>query len=456
MTQAQICASMFVLGPVLFAFVSWVLKQAREAGKRRLYFLSRDGWLMYLMARQLCRTEPGFPESGSSKADSSEADFPEANSAEPPPLECRYLYASRYAWRIPEQHLIGKRSLERICRGGMHVTFADMMKRAGLTGEEAERIAAFACPGQRADEVLSWSGIQRLKGPLSGCREFWELADERSRSRYGDTLGYLSQEGLLDDIPYALVDSGWIGTMQESLSHLLESAGYSRRVEGYYFGLYSLPRTADEKNFHGWYFEPASGTGRKAHFSNCLFECIFTAPHGMTMGYERAEGRWEPVLAGMHPENEAWVERQMRLFELYAQALSESLSKGRAGSLEEEAAALRVRGLLGSLMSAPSPEEGECFGSVSFSDDVTEERMRPLAARLTQRQLLGHHPLPRLYLTLLPGNGSLRTAAGSKGASVCTADACMAGTGRELFSINMPCMRGCGMVSGKDGRQLRE
>ena len=84
--------------------------------------------------------------------------------------------------------------------------------------------------------------------------------------------------------------------MQESLGHLLQSAGYSRPLEGYYFGLYSLPETADRKGYHGWYFEPASGTGRKTLFSNCLFECIFTAPHGMTEGYERKGKRWEPIL----------------------------------------------------------------------------------------------------------------------------------------------------------------
>ena len=55
--QAQICVSMFVLGPTLLAFVSWVLKQAQETGKRRLYFLARDGWLMYRMAQTLCEVQ---------------------------------------------------------------------------------------------------------------------------------------------------------------------------------------------------------------------------------------------------------------------------------------------------------------------------------------------------------------------------------------------------------------
>ena len=176
---------------------------------------ARDGWLMYQMARYLCER----------KALS---------------IECRYLYASRYAWRIPEQHLIGEKAMERICRSGLDVTFAAMMRRAGLTKEEGSRIAALIRPGRKETDILSWKEIQNLRGPLSSCREFIELADFHFRECYGDTLSYLEQEGLLDAVPYGVVDSGWIGTMQESLQHLLEGAGCGGEVEGYYFGLYNL------------------------------------------------------------------------------------------------------------------------------------------------------------------------------------------------------------------------
>ena len=186
--ETQVCVSMFVLGPVLLAFVSWVLKQAQESGKSRLYFLARDGWLMYRMAQSLCKAAGAHsPSTGI---------FPEGNLP-----ECRYLYASRYAWRLPEQHLIGEKSLERICRGGMHVTFADMMRRAGLTAEEAKRIAALVCPERSMEEALAWSEIQGLRIPLSGCDEFRAFADRHSRSRYEAAIAYLSQEGLLEEIP---------------------------------------------------------------------------------------------------------------------------------------------------------------------------------------------------------------------------------------------------------------
>lgn len=91
-----------VLAPTLYEFVLWVLQEALQSGKKRLYFLARDGYQMYLAARQLCK----------------QYDLD---------IECRYLKVSRYAVRVPEYHLLGERCLERICVGGIDVTFLILM-----------------------------------------------------------------------------------------------------------------------------------------------------------------------------------------------------------------------------------------------------------------------------------------------------------------------------------------
>ena len=137
----------------------------------------------------------------------------------------------------------------------------------------------------------------------------------------------------------------------------------------------------------------------------------------MTLAYEQEGRDWRPELARLSPENEGWVSRQMELLELYMETLMKDC--GEAGSsdesaekkrehLQKEAGRLRVQELLAGFMSAPSMEVSRCYGRVSFSDDVTEVRMQPLAARLTARQLLDHHPLPRLCLMLFPGKRKLQ------------------------------------------------
>ena len=40
-----------ILAPALNDFVLWILRKAQRNGIRRLYFLARDGYLMYRCAR---------------------------------------------------------------------------------------------------------------------------------------------------------------------------------------------------------------------------------------------------------------------------------------------------------------------------------------------------------------------------------------------------------------------
>ena len=54
-------------------------------------------------------------------------------------------------------------------------------------------------------------------------------------------FGYLRQEGLLEPVPWALVDSGWMGTTQETLGQALRLLGKSGSLRGYYAGLYRGP-----------------------------------------------------------------------------------------------------------------------------------------------------------------------------------------------------------------------
>lgn len=363
----------FVLGPVLFAFLCWVIRRAGQLGWRRLYFLSRDGYLMCEMARRICRKRNI-------------------------PIECRYLYASRFAWRIPEQDLAGEKAfLDRICRNGMEVSFSGLMKRAGLTEEEGRRIAALLRPQKGYDGVLSGKEIRALRLPLAECMEFRRLASLHAGRTHANAVAYLKQEGLLEEVPYGIVDSGWIGSMQESLNNLLHSAGKREGVQGCYFGLYDLPKGAKEEDYHAFYFSPGLGIGKKARFSNCLFECVFTAPQGMTIGYENNGIRMIPKRTERAEEDRRRIEEMRDWFFSYMDAMEELWEE----RLWAEGEKLDVFPLLKSLMSAPSREESLFFGSLFFSDDTTEERMRPLVARLSQGQLFAQHLIPRILLETL-------------------------------------------------------
>ena len=180
--------------------------------------------------------------------------------------------------------------MDKMCVGGIDVTLERILKRGGLTKEEAEEIAGRMGWQDRYREILNYRQVLELKQTLLGQEKLQEYIKKHSEHAYESTMGYLEQEGLLSDIPYAIVDSGWVGTLQQSLQTLVHSQRPDISVEGYYFGLYELPDA-----YHGFYFTPCTGLRRKAHFCNSLFEAVCSAEGGMTVGYIRKENRFVPV-----------------------------------------------------------------------------------------------------------------------------------------------------------------
>lgn len=378
-----------VLAPTLYEFVLWVLQEALQSGKKRLYFLARDGYQMYLAARQLCK----------------QYDLD---------IECRYLKVSRYAVRVPEYHLLGERCLERICVGGIDVTFEKIMQRAALTDKEAGEIAALAGYTENYRKVINYHEVMQLRDRLKKIPLLFHYIDSHSKEAYGTAIGYLTQEGLLEPVPYALVDSGWIGTIQQSIEHLLHQKQPDRKLEGYYFGLYEIPEGERRENYHSFYFTPWGEIKRKVHFSNSLFEAVFSAPEGMTLSY-RAEGGkdniiYVPVTDSRENLNRERISRYICWLEEFLQEKKQSLQQDskRWEQLPEKNCKCRnqfpqadsgyVEELLSPFMGNPTQFEAEAYGSLLFSDDVREDNNQKVSADFSEQEIKNHHLLNRLLI----------------------------------------------------------
>lgn len=380
-----------VLAPTLYEFVLWVLQEALQSGTKRLYFLARDGYQMYLAARQLCK----------------QYDLD---------IECRYLKVSRYAVRVPEYHLLGERCLERICVGGIDVTFEKIMQRAALTDKEAQEIAALAGYTENYRKVINYHEVMQLKDRLKKIPLLFHYIDSHSKEAYGTAIGYLTQEGLLEQIPYALVDSGWIGTIQQSIEHLLRQRQPDRKLEGYYFGLYEIPEGEGRENYHSFYFTPWGEIKRKVHFSNSLFEAVFSAPEGMTLSYRTVGGKdkiiYVPVTDSRENLNRERISRYICWLEEFLQEKKQSLPQDskRWEQLPEKNCKCRnqfpqadsgyVEELLSPFMGNPTQFEAEAYGSLLFSDDVREDDNQKVSADFSEQEIKNHHLLNRLLIMI--------------------------------------------------------
>lgn len=356
-----------IWAPAITDYVEWVLEKAVRSGKKRLYFLARDGWMMYHAAQRII--------------DKRMLD-----------IEISYLKVSRYAIRSAQYYLLGEKSLDLICIGGIDVTFERIMKRALLTDEEARRVARIAGYEDRYDTVLNYRQIQELKQQLKDVKILFKYIEQHSKINYENAVGYLRQEGLMEDKPYALVDSGWIGTLQMSIQYLLAAeTGQERRIYGYYYGLYDVPKDAEGGQYESYYFGKKS-VWKKVYFSNCLFETVFSSPGGMTIGYERHtdEGCTEagnsvactyvPIESENKNPNKDLMLEFKSLLMMYVDERLRSVTETKAVRHKNAKSLAR-------LMSKPASEEAEAYGSMKFCDDIIEFKLQHVAAEWDAKEL---------------------------------------------------------------------
>lgn len=355
-----------VLAPGLACFTEWLLRQAEENRIRRLYFLARDGCFFHAAARLLCRIRRL-------------------------PLECRYLSCSRYSLRQPFYHLNREAALGHVCRGGAAVTLWGILGRAGLPEEERQPVLDKLGLPYSPKETVPHAALADIRRRLAACPLFLEGMDCHSRAALPGLEGYLRQEGLLDGVPDAVVDSGWTGTIQQTLGDVLGHMGRAARPRGYYWGLYELPAGVRREDYSAWYFSPEGPLREKVYFNNCLFEALFTAPHGMTLGYIPAPEGWAPRYGDMSVRRRAFVRREEEILLGYVRRLWERGEDTAEAGRDRETVAALMR----AFMAAPSREEAAVFGALPFSDDVLEGKDQPLAAPLTGEELREGHALPK-------------------------------------------------------------
>lgn len=390
-----------VFAPAMLYYVRWVLEEAKRNGIQRLYFLARDGYPMCLTAKALCSM------SGEN-------------------TECRYLYGSRYAWRVPQFADEGEQCLSKLCLGGIDVSFEKVMKRGGLSDEEAMAVAKELNFVQDYRTVLTYSQVQGLKKPLKESSLFLPYVYAHSEEAKKTSYAYLKQEGLFDAVPYALVDSGWTGTIQQTLQELLERAGCEKQIHGYYFGLYELPAGEKQENYHAYYFGPKNGLRQKVYFSNCLYETVYSAPHGMTCGYRERNGRYEPVFRRDDNLNQRKMEQAGEwLEEFLAEYCWQSSENSRTGGTESSAEGTdsngnrqRIYRLFECLMGTPIKDEVEEYGAWLFSDDVNEDYAQEIAATLTTEEIKNNRVINKACIMLGIKKGKLRDSAWPEGSVV--------------------------------------
>ena len=352
----------YVFSPLLLVFSLWVLQQARKDRVKKLFFLARDGYPVYIAARRLC-------------------DFFQLD------IECRYFYCSRYSLRIPMYSEDMNETLDHVCRGGIDVTFRKIMIRSGFSTGEISRMKA-VFPDIDFDRIIPYPELKRVRERLSSCQVYLDEVKAVSRSGWKNLRAYFEQEGMLAEGIIGLVDSGWTGTTQKSIHDILLRCGCNSNLRGYYFGLFEKPDQNIYGKYNSFYFGPKRGIINKVMFSNCLLETVLSANHGTTRGYihrEKIIPDLEEIQENLKMQN---LHEEM---EIYTSFFVKNAAGLDFDALQIDQYKHRICKSLRTFMWNPTSLEAEIFGTLQFSDDLLDQTTRELAPALSAEQLKENH-----------------------------------------------------------------
>ncbi|WP_033168330.1 hypothetical protein [Clostridium sp. KNHs205] len=363
--DTSVCA----ISPILISYVIWILKKAEKSSIKHLFFLARDGQIMYKIACIIvkkCNID----------------------------IELHYLYCSRISLRIPLFYINQEEAINKMFLNSAYVTISLILDRVNFTNDEKKRIYnELNILDGEANEQLTFEGIKDFRIKLCSSQEFYIVMNSKSKLEYDNLIKYFEQEGLFKYSHYAIVDSGWVGSMQRSLRILLQSKDPKLNLEGYYFGLYGKQNELDGI-YNSFYFSHKYGLKNSVFFNNNLFECICSADHGITLGYREENGIIIPVLNKIEPTS-----MTVQLHYIILEFCNNLILNYH--HLKED----KLRGYTYStiklFMVEPSKEELDIYGNIHFCDDVSEKYMLKLAADIQIKDLIYHIIPVKLFYRLI-------------------------------------------------------
>ena len=271
------------LGPLLGFFCLSVLDYCRKNKIERLYFCSREGWTLMRVFEELL---PFLAPEG---------DAPETS----------YLYVSRIAVAQASCARAGLTDLgaSAALLPGNNRDFRDVCRVFSLDIEpllpflEAYDLSAHDPIGPSTPGVTP--ALRRKFRELLMDEAFQDEIRHQSRPAQLRLESYLNQEGFFDRPDVALVDIGWLGTIQHFLVEAIGHRLRKPRVHGLLVGAsrFMPYRDDHESRVRGILYDRLRFSFPESLIENVkdLFEETCRAPHPSVMGYERSYTEVEPV-----------------------------------------------------------------------------------------------------------------------------------------------------------------
>jgi hypothetical protein len=357
---ATIDAFASVIGPLILAFVHWVMRACETEGIRDVYFLARDGQLPFKLCSRL------VAESGQE-------------------LYCHYIYGSRQALHLPGCKTIDDASIW-LFENPAHLTLRKIAERTCIPLDVVmETARPYMAVG--SEDVIRKEELQLLDRVIhSPC---FVAAFMASVNRaFEPAMAYYHAQGLASKRKFALVDIGWNGRLQRSLGALLEKSGHRPdRVLGLYLCLSRRPSANPWDELRGFVADPErSDLATFFDMYRGVCEAALSADHPRTIRFELIEGTPQPVFGELYPDG---TKRRIALqHTVLAEFTEHIVALSRAASrLIAPSPVLAVDNFM-KFLRHPRRSDGLAFQGFLIDGDQTGYEMSPIIRFIRASDLL--------------------------------------------------------------------
>lgn len=357
-----------VVAPLLYNYVYWCLDQAMEKKINRLYFLSRDGQILHKIAQQIV-------------------------SAYKLPVHCSYLYASRHSWHFPAILEINDEVLSWVFDNTQILTLRIIFERVRLQEKDIQDFQSRQNLLQiLPDKNLNTYERNLVKQKFSSDKEIANKIIFNAQQERNLFIRYLEQQQVLKDKHFAVVDIGWNGRLQRSLSRVLHSrSGEWKGITGFYFGLYNKFKAFEGDELNS-YLESNLLQDLKFRFNEGILETFVTADHGSVSGFyldEMGHSVHAKLAFEVNKRCINWgLFIQQEAIISYSKYLTETY-----WSFEDYPGLKFINSVVENLkqfQNDPSDKEANCYGSFVHSEQQTESVMTEIAPHYSFLDAMGY------------------------------------------------------------------
>lgn len=257
-------AASFV-APAYISYVHWVIEKCREEGVKRLYFLSRDSYILQQIAEELPHED----------------------------IELKYLFVSRKSLLMPYMY------------NATAEKFLAVQDKKTIKGKDVESLLDSL--GTSKSELSSEYGITFRFNRITTKKEeetfidsifgkeskYLHTLNERAKEKRGLLNAYFKQEEVLDNGKTAMVDVGWLGTTRLMINSILNDEGYNE-TQFFYYGV----RQDVLHSQYGRYMTFHNPNTSNTELTFVIEDYFSASPYKTTLGYLYSGNRCYPRLAG--------------------------------------------------------------------------------------------------------------------------------------------------------------